>query len=61
MKKDFATPIDSDLLENFKKKCKENGFKMNEIIEVYMNDFINGDINIVKEIKYNIKKDGRKI
>lgn len=61
MKKDFATPIDSDLLEKFKKKCKENGFKMNEIIEVYMDDFVNGNINVVKEIRYKLEKDGGKI
>ena len=57
MKRDFATPIDSELLDRFKEACKKKGFKMNEVIEIYMQDFISGNIEIEKEIKYRIKKE----
>lgn len=57
MKRDFATPIDSKLLDRFKEVCKKKGFKMNEVIEIYMQDFISGNIEIEKEIKYRIKKE----
>lgn len=53
-RKTFATPVDEELQNEFRKKCKEQGFRMNEVIEILMNGFVKGEIQIKKEISYNI-------
>ena len=40
--------------EEFKAKCKRDGFKMNEIVEILMSGYISGEIQIRKEISYRI-------
>ena len=57
MKKTFATPIDEELQNEFKAKCKQEGYKMNE--EILMNGYINGQIQIEKEISYKIHQSGK--
>ena len=41
-KKAFNTPINGELLSNFKQVCKELEIPMNTVIEVFMRDFNNG-------------------
>lgn len=53
-KKNFATPIDEEIVEKFKAKCKQEGYKMNEVVEILMTGYVNGDIQIRKEISYKI-------
>ena len=53
-RKNFATPIDEIIQEEFKAKCKRDGFKMNEIVEILMSGYISGEIQIRKEISYRI-------
>ena len=59
MKKTFATPIDEKLQNEFKAKCKQEGYKMNEGVEILMNGYINGQIQIEKEISYKIHQSGK--
>lgn len=59
MKKTFATPIDEELQNEFKIKCKQEGYKMNEVVEILMNGYINGQIQIEKEISYKIHQSGK--
>ncbi len=59
MKKTFATPIDEKLQNEFKAKCKQEGYKMNEVVELLMNGYINGQIQIEKEISYKIHQSGK--
>lgn len=59
-KKTFATPVEEEIQEDFKVECKNQGFKMNEVIEILMTGFVNGDIQIKKEISYKIKQDSKK-
>lgn len=59
MKKTFATPIDEKLQNEFKAKCKQEGYKMNEVVEILMNGYINGQIQIEKEISYKIHQLGK--
>lgn len=56
-RKTFATPVDEELQNEFRKKCKEQGFRMNEVIEILMNGFVKGEIQIKKEISYNIHQE----
>lgn len=53
-RKTFATPVDEKLQDAFKAECKNQGYKMNEVVEILMNGFVNGDIQIQKEISYKI-------
>lgn len=55
----FATLIEKTLQESFKIECKKQGYKQNEVIEVLMQGFIDGDIQIDKKITYEVKQ-GRK-
>lgn len=50
----FATLIEKPLQETFKEECKKQGYKQNEVIEILMQGFINGDIQIKKEVTYKI-------
>lgn len=54
VRKPFGTPVDEDLKNDFKAECKKQGFEMNEAIEILMSGFVNGDIQIKKEISYKI-------
>lgn len=53
-RKTFATPVDEDLQNEFRAECKKQGYKMNEVVEILMTGFINGNIQIKKEISYKI-------
>lgn len=56
-RKNFATPIDEEILDRFKEKCKQEGYKLNETIEVLMSGYVDGRIRIEKEIKYIIHQE----
>lgn len=53
-KKMLSTSLDKTVLDAFKEKCKEKDYKMNEILEVLMDSFVNDDIQIVKETSYKV-------
>ena len=46
MRKNFATSIDKDISDEFKKTCDGYGLKMNIVLEALMNDFIKGNYTI---------------
>lgn len=43
MKKNFATSIDTEISDNFKKTCEDYGLKMNVVLEALMKDFNSGN------------------
>lgn len=53
-RKNFATPVEEVIQDEFKIECRNQGFKQNEVIEALMTGFINGEIQIKKEISYKI-------
>mgnify|MGYP006978925644 FL=1 len=53
-RKTFATPVEETIQNAFKAKCKNQGFKLNEAIEVLMQGFVDGKIQIKKNISYDI-------
>lgn len=53
-KRTFATPIDEVLQNEFKAECKKQGYKMNEVMEILMSGFINGNIQIERKVSYVI-------
>lgn len=59
MRKNFATPIDEDLQNEFRAKCKQDGYKMNEVVEILLAGYINGEIRIEKQISYKIHQSGK--
>lgn len=59
MRKNFATPIDESIQNEFRLKCKQEGYKMNEVVEILMSGYISGQIQIEKEISYKIHQSGK--
>ena len=59
MRKNFATPIDESIQNEFRLKCKQEGYKMNEVVEILMSGYISGQIQIEKEIFYKIHQSGK--
>lgn len=58
MRKQFATSIDTDILDNFKKSCDEYGLKMNTVLEALMKDFSTGNYSItVKKSGVSIERE----
>jgi len=55
-RKTFTTTIDEELQKAFKISCTEKGEKMNDVIEAFMQGYIDGYFEIEKEIKLKIKK-----
>lgn len=50
----FATLIEKPLQEAFKEECKKQGYKQNEVIEILMQGFIEGNIQIEKNVSYKV-------
>lgn len=58
MRKQFATSIDADISNDFKKACDEYGLKMNTVLEALMKDFSSGNYSItVSKSGISIKKE----
>lgn len=53
-RKNFATPVEESIQNDFKIECKNQGYKQNEVIEALMTGFINGEIQIEKKVSYKI-------
>lgn len=54
-KKQLNTPIQSDILDSFRIACNEYNLKMNVVLESLMNDFSNGNYNILIDRKEGMK------
>ena len=46
MRKPFATSIDTDISDSFKKACDDYDLKMNVVIETFMKQFANHEFKI---------------
>lgn len=55
-KRPFNTPINVELLNNFKQTCKELEIPMNTVVEVFMRDFNNGRFVMCTERDDNTNK-----
>lgn len=56
MKKTFTTTIDENIQREFKVKCKEDNMKLNDVLETFMKEYINGKYVIKKEYILKINK-----
>lgn len=54
MRNTFTTTIEEEVQKEFKAKCKENSVKMNDVLEAFMKEYINGKYSLEKE--YILKK-----
>lgn len=54
-KKQLNTPIRADILDNFRTTCNDYNLKMNVVLEALMEDFSNGNYNIVIDRTEGIK------
>ena len=55
MRKNFATSIDTDISDNFKKTCDEYSLSMNVVLEAFMKQFSE------QQFKVEIGKSGIKL
>ena len=55
-RKNFGSPVEEKLQEEFKKVCKQQGFKQNEVIEALMQGYVDGKIQISKKVIYEIQQ-----
>lgn len=46
-KKQLNTPIQADILDNFRLACKEYNLNMNVVLEALLKDFSNGNYSII--------------
>lgn len=53
-RKTFTTTIDKPLQNKFKAKCAESGIKMNDLLEVFMQMYVDGKFEMV--LKLNEEK-----
>lgn len=59
MRKNFATSIDTDISDKFKKTCDDYGLKMNIVLEALMKDFSDGNYTIkLKKNDISIEREG---
>lgn len=56
VRKPFTTTIEDTIQKAFKISCTEKDEKMNDVLEAFMQGYINDDFEIEKEIKLKIKK-----
>jgi len=56
VRKTFTTTIEIDLQKAFKNSCTDKGEKMNDVIEAFMQSYIDGEFTIEREVKYKLKK-----
>lgn len=46
-RKAFNTTIDENIQNEFKAVCAKKGLQMNEVLELFMKGFINGEFKVV--------------
>lgn len=49
-KKGFNTPMEEDLADKFRGKCREKGLKQTDVIEALFTAFVNGDIDLETKV-----------
>lgn len=54
-KKQINTPINSEILDGFRVACAEYGLKMNAVLEALLQDFNNGNYDVVINRDHGIK------
>lgn len=54
-KKYLNTPIQADILDNFRSACSDYNLKMNTVLEALLQDFANGDYDIIISRNNGIK------
>lgn len=58
-RKQFTTTIDEDIQKAFKEQCVIYNDKMNDVLEAFMESYINGEFQVEKIVKFKLMKTGR--
>lgn len=58
-RKSFTTNIDEDIQVKFKESCTIQGDKMNDVLEAFMEAYINGEFEVERKVSFNLKRTGR--
>lgn len=53
-RKTYSFTLDENIRSNFKTKCKEDMVNMNDVLELLMNKYLQGDIVLIKECRLEV-------
>lgn len=51
MKVTYTTRVESDIIRDFKKKCKQLKYTQVEVVEALMLDFVKNDLRVKKTLE----------
>lgn len=54
-KRGLNTTFDAEIYAAFKRKCDENGLGLNEVLQLFMVEYINGNYTVEKTISLTKK------
>lgn len=60
----FSTPIQADVVDKFKEKCKENQTPMNVVIETFMRQYAAGEFDLTltkRNCKYLVEMEKNEV
>lgn len=55
-RKQFTTTIDEDIQRVFKDQCIIRSDKMNDVLEAFMNSYINNEFEVEKKVTFKLRK-----
>lgn len=49
-RKTYTTTVDEQLIQRFRTKCKEDGVAMNEMLELFIKQYLDNKVVVIKNI-----------
>ena len=56
-RKTYSFSLEEDIRKDFKTKCGEDSVNMNDVLELLMDKYLQGDIVVKKEIRLEVRND----
>ena len=56
-RKTYSFSLEEDIRRDFKTKCSEDNVNMNDLLELLMDKYLQGDIVVKKEIRLEVRND----
>lgn len=56
-RKTYSFSLEENIRRDFKAKCGEDHVNMNDVLELLMDKYLQGDIVVKKEIKLEVRND----
>lgn len=56
-RKTYSFSLEENIRRDFKAKCREDYVNMNDVLELLMDKYLQGDIVVKKEIRLEVRND----